>query len=296
MRASWRGIFILLSLKISVALALIEDQLKEEHKTGTHAVVMIHGMFDSPASLQELGASLGEDGTHVSFVTLPGHENTFARLHEVKLEEWRSTIDEAIESALRQSPSGVSLVGFSAGGLLALDAADRFAGDIRSITLLGPAFELSEKMQRLDAYRFSRLGKRLYPELRSLPNENQLELIAANAHKQFASLLQEKNFMRDYHVPVHLVLTEDDAVVDNRAAERFLSLQAEPENYRKLTIIPASEKVIHEDIPRAAGKRTNTKIAFFDQLRAFQRHFMEKVRDCNLELSQFRRRARILTP
>jgi len=100
--------------------------------TGTPvgAVVLLHGLTDSPYSLRHVARRYVQAGYVAVAVRLPGHGTVPAGLAKVEWEQWMAATHLAVREARRLSPAPTPLhvVGFSNGGALAmkyaLDALD----------------------------------------------------------------------------------------------------------------------------------------------------------------------------
>jgi alpha-beta hydrolase superfamily lysophospholipase len=85
------------------------------------AVVLLHGLTDSPYSLRHVARRYAEDGFVAVAIRLPGHGTVPAGLTTVTWEEWSEATRLAVREARRKVPNGpLHLVGFSNGGALAM--------------------------------------------------------------------------------------------------------------------------------------------------------------------------------
>jgi alpha-beta hydrolase superfamily lysophospholipase len=86
------------------------------------AVVLLHGLTDSPYSLRHVAELYIERGFSVVAIRLPGHGTVPAGLLEVEWPEWMAATRLAVRTAVaRAGPDApLHLVGFSNGGALAL--------------------------------------------------------------------------------------------------------------------------------------------------------------------------------
>lgn len=86
------------------------------------AVVMLHGLTDSPYSLRHLAAHYRAAGYVVVAIRLPGHGTVPAALTDASWEDWLAATRLAVREARRQVPAPLPLhiVGFSNGGALAM--------------------------------------------------------------------------------------------------------------------------------------------------------------------------------
>src|SRR5215813_4461532 len=88
----------------------------------TGAVVLLHGLTDSPYSQRHIARTYRDHGFLAIVIRLPGHGTVPAGLTDVEWEDWLAATRLAVREARRRtSPSSpLHLVGFSNGGALAL--------------------------------------------------------------------------------------------------------------------------------------------------------------------------------
>ena len=91
-------------------------------------VLLLHGFTGSPTEMRYMGDYLAQEGYTVSCPLLPGHGTSVDDLERRKREDWIHAAREAADM-LRKECNRTILVGFSLGGLLALDLAARESYD-----------------------------------------------------------------------------------------------------------------------------------------------------------------------
>jgi len=86
------------------------------------AVVLLHGLTDSPYSLRHVARRYVQDGFVAVAIRLPGHGTVPAGLSKVQWEQWMAATHLAVREARRLAPAPAPLhvVGFSNGGALAM--------------------------------------------------------------------------------------------------------------------------------------------------------------------------------
>ncbi len=86
------------------------------------AVVLLHGLTDSPYSLRHVAKRYRDRGFVAIGARLPGHGTVPAGLTDVRWEDWMAATRLAIREARRRAPAPapLHLVGFSNGGALAV--------------------------------------------------------------------------------------------------------------------------------------------------------------------------------
>ena len=91
-------------------------------RNSASAVVLVHGFMAGPAELRSLGERLHAEGHHVLGVRLKGHGTSPWDLRERNWHDWAESVERGYEIARAYSRE-VHIVGFSTGGLLALNHA-----------------------------------------------------------------------------------------------------------------------------------------------------------------------------
>ncbi|OLU08077.1 alpha/beta hydrolase [Achromobacter denitrificans] len=86
------------------------------------AVVLLHGLTDSPYSLRHIAAHYRDLGYAVVAIRLPGHGTVPGGLTDATWEDWAAATRLAVREARRRvpAPRPLHIVGFSNGGALAL--------------------------------------------------------------------------------------------------------------------------------------------------------------------------------
>ena len=86
------------------------------------AVVLLHGLTDSPYSLRHIAKLYRDHGYVAIGLRLPGHGTVPAALTDVRWEDWMAATRLAVREARRRlpAPAPLHLVGFSNGGALAM--------------------------------------------------------------------------------------------------------------------------------------------------------------------------------
>lgn len=110
------------------------------------AVLCLHGYTGRPGDLKYLAGRLASAGFAVSVPRLPGAGTDMTDLSTTNRRDWkRRAYDSWLD--LRSRYSRISVIGYSMGGLLALDLAAK--ADIERLVLLAPALITSHKLMKL---------------------------------------------------------------------------------------------------------------------------------------------------
>ena len=110
--------------------------------TGKTGVLMLHGLYDSPFVVKDLGAALAAQGLLVRSVLLPGHGTVPGALLAVRYQEWLDTVEDGIQGLLNRCEK-IFIVGFSTGASLALQRILEKKYSIAGLVLLAPAIKIS---------------------------------------------------------------------------------------------------------------------------------------------------------
>lgn len=195
----------------------------ERQATPTEGFLFIHGLSDSPYTVRAVARSLAETRPCALFrsVLLPGHGTAPGDLLAAHRDDWRATVDHAVEQVLAQSDV-VHLVGYSTGAALALEQADRRRDDPRlsSLVLLSPALDLGNPLGWLTpALRYVQPWLNVAPDLDAAKYESFPMNAAAQAHLLLRELAPAR--MDRLEQPVFMVATGNDTTVEPGAARAF---------------------------------------------------------------------------
>lgn len=102
--------------------------------------ILIHGFSGAPEELSELAKFLAKGGISVKLPVLAGHGDHWKTLADANAEDWKLSVERELDWA-RANFKKIFLVGFSLGGILALDAAARNSYKIAGVvSLSAPVF------------------------------------------------------------------------------------------------------------------------------------------------------------
>jgi esterase/lipase len=227
------------------------------------AILLLHGLGDSPWSFVDIARDLAAQGYVVRVALLPGHGTKPADLIDVQLEEWQQLVEQQV-ALLRKEFAHVYLGGFSTGANLALAYAVKDPG-IRGLVLFSPAFRSSESYDWAAPWLAHFKTWILAPD-NSRPQQSPVRYhnVPTNGFAQFyrssvavRRLIENEDFDR----PVAIVLTEQDSVVDVRyvrelfkrrfthAASRLIWYgQGDGELAQQRRILTRTDRIVEERI------------------------------------------------
>ncbi|MGV6851969.1 MAG: alpha/beta fold hydrolase [bacterium] len=106
-------------------------------KSNQRSILLVHGFLASPAEVFALGQQLNQQGFNVLGIRLPGHGTSPWDLRQRDHEEWQQEVLFGFQT-LQTISHDISVVGFSTGGLLALDLAASHPEIRRAIAINAP--------------------------------------------------------------------------------------------------------------------------------------------------------------
>ncbi len=126
-------------------------------------VLLLHGFTSNDASLAKLTAAAQSLGYVTEAPLLRGHGRTYRDLYGARWDHWRADAQAGLER-LRAQVDQVVVVGFSMGGLLALEVAAQPQADLAGVVALAPALFIAHPLapiawMALGWYRFLPMGK-----------------------------------------------------------------------------------------------------------------------------------------
>ncbi|BBN80053.1 hypothetical protein PA25_00380 [Pseudoalteromonas sp. A25] len=109
------------------------------------AILLIHGLTDSPFTFHFLADTFYQQGYNVRAVLLPGHATAPSDLQLVKLSHWQALINYAITRTAEDFEQ-FAVVGYSTGAALAVShVAQSDPENLRAMALISPATEPHNK-------------------------------------------------------------------------------------------------------------------------------------------------------
>lgn len=181
----------------------------------TKAILLVHGLGDSPWSFSDVARDLADRGYVVRTLLLPGHGTKPADLIGVRLEDWQRLVREQT-SLLQEDFSDVWLGGFSTGANLVLELALEDPR-IRGLVLFSPALRSNEVFDWATPWLAPVVPWMLSPERNPLQSPLRYHIVPTNGFAQFyrSSVAVRKGLNhRTFDRPALIVLAEHDSVVD----------------------------------------------------------------------------------
>lgn len=193
-------------------------------------VLLIHGLFDSPFSLKDIGLQLQAQGILCRAILLPGHGTKPRDLLTVSYHHWIKAMRYGIET-LRKEVDEVYLMGYSTGALLSVYQALKDP-DIRGVILLSPAIKIKAPINLVVAWHY--LTKWLDKNNKQwLYQEEEIDYVKYTSipFKPVYQVSTLSDIVRDLYlqtilrIPIFMIISrEDETISSDRAINFFLSV------------------------------------------------------------------------
>lgn len=191
---------------------------------GEVGILMIHGFTGSPSELRPVAEELHGQGWSVCAPLLPGHGTYVEEMNRCRFGQWTAAVDAALDE-LKSRCASIVVAGQSMGALLVLDLAARRGDEIAGVIGYAPAL--------LPTDRFGFLVPLLKHFIKTMPkgpndfvDKGALERLwdyEANplpaAHELFKLAAQVRGELTQIGVPILLMHSHDDRVIDARSSQ-----------------------------------------------------------------------------
>jgi esterase/lipase len=177
-------------------------------------ILLIHGLYDCPFTLRDIGAHFLKQGYLVRAVLLPGHGTVPGDLLNVHRQDWLDTVGHAI-TATAAIVDDFYILGYSLGGALSL-LQHNLAKNLRALLLIAPG--LKTRNRKAHWLKILRLFTWMSKKARWYQISKQCNYTRYNSHSynpshqayelmKAASKIQTK-------IPLFIVATTEDETID----------------------------------------------------------------------------------
>lgn len=192
-------------------LANLPFELIPENPNGD-AVLLVHGLGDSPFSFTDVAQHLASQGYLVRTVLLPGHGSKSGDLMLPTLEDWQNVVNHHI-ALLKPISNKLWLGGYSTGANLVTSEALN-DDSIDGLLLFSPAFEpASSVVQWAKIASYVVTWADQDPETNYI-RYNSLPMHGAAVYYDTVNIVQADLENITYNKPVFMMMSEGDSVID----------------------------------------------------------------------------------
>ena len=198
-------------------------------KPNGKAVLLVHGLGDSPYSFKDIATHLAEQGYLVRTVLLPGHGSRVGDLMQPNLEDWQGVVAHHTQ-LLEQEYDSVWLGGYSTGANLVTSQAMNDP-KISGLLLFSPAFQPSSS-----AVQYAGLASYFVTWADQDPEDNvlrynSLPMNGASVYYETSEVVREDLQDKHFDKPVFIMMSEGDSVIDTRFVQQaFTESMPNPNN------------------------------------------------------------------
>ena len=205
---------------VSDIIAPFELRQPNKHK----AILLIHGLTDSPFLFHDLAGYFYQQGFNVRTILLPGHGTAPADLASVKMTQWQQSARYAIERTVADFEQ-VYLGGFSTGGALIFDHLmhqTQVSDKIKGLLMWSPASQAKSEQAWLAKY-IAAIPFVTWLDKDADVDFAKYESFSFNAGAQVNALMnriEEKQFntLNRHDIPLLLIASEVDQTIETRAS------------------------------------------------------------------------------
>lgn len=177
-------------------------------------ILLIHGLYDSPFSLRDIGAYFLKQGYLVRAVLLPGHGTVPGDLLTIHRKDWLDTVANAITST-SEIVDDFYICGYSMGGALSL-LLHHLAKNLRAMILIAPG--LKPRNRKAHLLKVIRLFTWISKKAKWYQISNQINYTKYTSHSynpsyQAFQLMKAASKIKT-DIPLFFVASQDDETID----------------------------------------------------------------------------------
>ncbi len=211
---------------------------------GQTAFLFVHGFNDSPAMFRKMAQALADEGFTCRAMRLPGFADPAERYARTTRAEWLAAVQDEVKT-LRERHDRVFIIGHSLGGAITIAFVCENPDAVDGAVLIAPAVDVSNSRSPLLPVRwwhailsrlliFTRVVQSRQPvdahDPAALDYQGRDPFIPRTVVGQVFQLLDEnRDRAREFQVPLLMVLTKEDQVIDWQAAKQFYDDVASPD-------------------------------------------------------------------
>ena len=183
------------------------------------AILLVHGLGDSPYSFSDLAKTLHKQGFVVQTLLLPGHGSNPEHMKLPKYQDWQQIVDH-YANLLKQQYANVWLGGYSTGGNLVTIHAIEQQG-IDGLLLFAPGFQSRTPILEKFASFASWFTDGFVAEEKNLARYTSAPINGAIAYIDSSEKFRELIEDHKVTVPTLIAMSEADSIIDAEVVKQF---------------------------------------------------------------------------
>lgn len=193
-------------------------------------VLLIHGLYDSPFMMRDMGAHFLKQGYLVRSILIPGHGTAPGDLLNVTLDNWLDAVRYGIETTAPMVDK-FYLCGYSLGAALAL-ICHHLCDNLNGMIFVAPGVKSRHRLAEIT--RIHRLFTWISKKAKWYQIAKEENYIKYNSHSYNPSrltvLCMKAASMIITNIPMFVIATEDDETIDPNSIKRFFNHQHNDSN------------------------------------------------------------------
>jgi len=244
---------------ISANTPFIKLPNQQEHKF-KRGILLIHGLYDCPFHMRELGEHFLARGFLVYSILLPGHGTVPGDLLHIQSEEWVKAVNYGVQQ-LAEKAEQIFICGFSLGAALAIHHTMNNS-KITGLILLAPAIALQAQFiaRFANYHKFISSAIKLAQWYKITPQNDyaKYKSHAFNAAYQIYRIINDIHKELENHslsIPTYIALSMEDETVSSKAAINF---------FQQKTTNPVNRLLIYSQYPTTnTDKRIENRCSYY---------------------------------
>jgi len=181
-------------------------------------VVLLHGLYDSPYVMKDIGHFFNQQCYQSRFLLLPGHGTVPGDLRDLKYRQWTKAVKTVVEQTMDEyKREKILIAGFSTGAGLAINYASDYPDNVQALFLFAPLVDLPMKPV-FGAALFDTFGE--YVQKGNEMDTFKYESVPANSVLQanrLAKMVKHKLITKNLNIPVFIAQAKNDYTLSSQA-------------------------------------------------------------------------------
>lgn len=191
------------------------------NKNSKKAILLVHGLGDSPYSFSDLATTFSEQGFYVQVLLLPGHGSKPEDMHLTTYQDWQNIVDH-YANLLKKDYQEVWLSGFSTGANLTAIHTLNNEG-IDGLVFVSPGFEsLNPTLEKLSSV-VSVFWDGISKKEKNFARYSSISMHGMAQYSDSAVAFRKTIINKKITVPTLIVISEADSIINSQATTEFFA-------------------------------------------------------------------------